>query len=485
MARAGASVDFDARRGVAQYPQMVGHRQPPQGEQPALQSVRRGRLGGWRLSALVIGGVAVSLVLVGRFGLPDLAAPAASASPSPTAVAEASPTPTVGWPYGPSPAGPSPTAKPTPTPRLRPVARLMRYRDGIPGYIGERFVARLADLREMPGGGEVLVGGWYADGWLRDGLGTTGDNGRLAVTGADMPTGPVVLRGARGAVDFSFSVSEVVWTGDAQTEAVPIATAPVIGALETSFAPADPYGFGEPVRLELADVALDCPIAWPRHSYTGVSGPVLLLFVFSSPTDRLMAEAAITRSQYPDQSIDGFNPGCPYPVARFTGRTRWLVDGNVMLLIRSGEKNTRLARQALAQARAESDQLEPLWRPVTTWQALRALWTVYPGVDVAPPAEEVWCADGLPPDSWSIRHRWVRGMAVFDSAAEREQFEIATDPTSVRLERGACTGLGGQRPVEAGARWVGAENVLLLVSGPDQIDAPLRDAIPRSRAPFR
>jgi hypothetical protein len=52
----------------------------------------------------------------------------------------------------------------------------------------------------------------------------------------------------------------------------------------------------------------------------------------------------------------------------------------------------------------------------------------------------------------------------------------------VRLERGACSGLAGQRPIDPDARWVGRANVLLLVTGPAQIDALLEAALPDPRS---
>jgi hypothetical protein len=280
-----------------------------------------------------------------------------------------------------------------------------------------------------------------------------------------------------------FEAREVVWSGDPQTDAAPISAAPVVHALADAFSAREPWQF-ETFRLESAPVALNCPIAWPRHTYVGVSGPIELLFVFSTPTDRLQAEPSIMRSQYPFGE-DAADPECPQPVARITGRTRWLVDGNVMMLLRSTTENTRLARQALAAARQQSDQLEPLWRPVTTWQALRALWQVVPDLDVAPAAEEVACVLDFPVESWALRHPQLRALAVFESRDARLEFQELTDATTVRLERGGCTSLGGQRPIDADARWVGAENILLLVTGPPDLDPIVQMAIPRSRVPYR
>jgi hypothetical protein len=467
---------------------MAGLRQPPSNEQPALQSLRRGRRAGWRVAALVIAALAVATIYVGRFGLPDLAAPAATgaptASPTPTAVAEVTPTPSHAQPGGPTPSI-GPTAEPTPRPTLRPSFGLSRYRDGIPAYIGDELVLTVSDVQAMDRAdvADVLVGGWYVDGRLRDSVGSP-DPAWLRVRGVT-GDGPLVVRLAVGpftAGENVYDAAEVLWAGDPQTDAAPIAVGPLLYQLVARYYDKDPLG-ADPVRLDLADVELDCPVAWPRHSYVAATGPVLLLFVFSSPTDRLLNELAVTQSQYPDGYFFRASEDCPYPSARFTGRTRWLVDGNVMMLIRSGDRNTSLARQALADARAESDLLEPLWRPVTTWQALRAVWAVYPSADIAPPAEEMWCLDGLPPDHWSIRHRWLRGVAMFDSTSERAEFQAANDPAAVRLELGECSGLGGQRPIDGSVRWVGAENVLLLVSGPESVDAVLEAAIPRSRVP--
>jgi hypothetical protein len=330
---------------------------------------------------------------------------------------------------------------------------------------------------------EILVGGWYADGRLRASIGGV-DPPAIKVAGAEGYLGPLIVRGAyarSGASEGVFEAREVVWMGDLQTDAAPIAAMPLLDALVRRYDDIDETG-ANPVELSLAEPALDCEVAWPRHTYAGQTGPVQLALIFSSPTDRLMAEPAITRTQYPDRMTPLARPGCPYPRATVTGRTRWLVDGNVMLLIRSGEPNTHQARLALADARDASNRPEQPWRPVTSWEALRALWSVYPGLDVAPPAEEVFCVPELPEDSWSLRHRFVRGIAIFASAEEREAFQATVAAADVRLERGACSGLAGQRPIDPDARWVGRANVLLLVTGPAQIDALLEAALPDPRS---
>jgi hypothetical protein len=474
---------------------MAGSRQPLKGEQPALQSVRRGWLGGWRVSALVIGAVAIGLIYVGKFGLPDLLPAPASPSPSATSGSQASPTPTptaTGDPSGQSttdPSGPTaaPSASATPTP-IRPHGRPTRppadrYTDGIPTRIGAEPVVRVSDVVNgaTPGDDGLLVGGWYADGRLIEELGRPTDRATsLAVGELDLAEGPVVLRinpGPGGP-----TVSELVWTGDPQTDATPISVAPLLSQLQATYSSRSLVGVDR-VDLELASVELDCRPAWPRHTYIPRSGPVRLVLAFSTPTDRLIAESDIT------QSIAWFNgqsnPGCASPQVRIGGRMRWLVDGNVMLLIRSTTENTRLARQALGAARQQSDQLEPLWRPVTTWQAFRALWQVVPDLDVAPAAEEVACVLDFPVETWALRHPQLRALAVFESRDARLEFQALTDATTVRLERGGCTSLGGQRPIDADARWVGAENILLLVTGPPDLDPLVLAAIPRSRIPYR
>lgn len=466
---------------------MAGQRPPPGGDRPSLQSVRRGRRSSWRVTALVIGALALALAYVGRFGLPDLAGPAASASPSasPTAAAPASPSsppsPTVpADSFAPTPVtGPSLPGRPTAS--APPAAPADRYRDGIPARIGAEPVLTVDEVVRMSRADVdgLLVGGWYREGLLRGRIGGSDSARRILVRGLDVPAGPLVARITAGRftqTDSVFDATEIVWTGDLQSDSAPISVMPLLDALVNGYYANDQLGF-DPVSLGLAEIALDCSMAWPRHTYQADHGPVRLALVFSSPIERLFAEVAITQSQYPS-APDAGHPDCPHPVVRATGRTRWIVDGNVMLLIRGGEGNTRIARQALADARAESQQPEQPWRPLTGWQALRGLWTAYPDLDVAPPAEEVFCVLGLPADSWSIRHPQLRGMAIFDSTVEREEFQATTLATDVRLERGACSSLGGQRPIDADARWLGKDNVLLLVTGDGSIDAALLDALP-------
>jgi hypothetical protein len=95
---------------------MAGQRPPQEGERPRLQSVKRGRRGSWRLTAVVITAVALGAAYVGRFGLPDLEGPGASPTRRPSA-APASPTLTpppataTGGPI--TPGHPTPTVVPT------------------------------------------------------------------------------------------------------------------------------------------------------------------------------------------------------------------------------------------------------------------------------------------------------------------------------------------------------------------------------------
>lgn len=468
---------------------MGGHRPPSSDGRPALQSVRRGRRGGWRLAALLVGALAVALIYVGRFGLPELDGPPVSPSASPTAGAAGPPTPTAdagapslppepGDSFAPTPrTGPDASGGPQPSRPVGPRPRQPadRWPDGIPARIGDERVLRVGPDHVRDG--EALLGGWYRDGRLLEAIGTPAAAWLPARGVADRVHGPVVLRGSYTADGRAFEADEVVWTGDVQTDAAPIAVMPLLDALGESFRARDPLRV-DPVSLELARVRLDCPVAWPRHTYAATSGPVLLALVFASPIDRLIAESQITHSQYP--GADPPPADCPHPVVRGR-RLRWIVDGNVMLLIRGGDFHTRLARSALADARDVTDRPEQPWRPLTSWQALRALWSVDPRLDVAPAAEQVFCVLGLPEQSWSIRHQQVRGLAIFDSTAEREKFQASTAATDVRLERGGCSGLGGQRPIDDDARWVGKENVLLLVTGDGQIDAQLERALPSAR----
>jgi hypothetical protein len=418
------------------------------------------------------------LVYVGRFGLPDLSGPSPSPTDRQASAAPTRPPPTSAGGV-PTPAGgatdePGRSSPPaTPTPTRAPAFRPGRHPDGIPARIGDEEVVRPATVAGALSDRSLLVGGWHSAGRLFS-RPASGDSVLLAGLSSELPAGPLVVRGARELGSTTLVVEEVVWAGDIISDTAPIGVGPLVAALIDRFPARDPSSLDRVALIE-ANLRLDCSEGWPRHTYYGDTGPVLLLLAFSSPIDRMLAEPAITQSQYPN-APPSLERRCRPPV-RTTARTRWLVDGNVMLLIRGGARNAELARAALAQARAETDRPEPSWQPLTEWQALRALWDVYPRLDVAPPAEEVLCADGLPQQSWSVRHRFVRGLAFFESVNEREAFQAETPASDVRLERGACSGLAGQRPIGADARWVGVGNVLVLMTAPVEVDGPIERAL--------
>ncbi len=466
--RPGASSGHMIDRGSGVEPQKL--------ERPA-------GIGAWRISALVVAVLLVAIVAVGRLGMDP---PRSAPGPSPSALAAVTPTPTA----VPSPPI-TPAASPSPALPQLPVGLPLatRYADGIPLSVDGERVLRLPIALALDAGSTLLVGGWYL-GPDCGGLGHGGScpRGRFADTPAgfsrrggsvdlarlvEIGAGPRVLRvrtsdsacvGA--ACPPLLLVDEVVWAGDPLTEAGPIDVVPLMSALS--------FAFPDMAPTPYRDLA-QCPMPWPPQTYLSTAGGPRLTLIFPSTQDREDAQAGIRAGR--SLLLAELGGDCIQQSGRFRASGRWISEANVMLLLHQGEATLELATAALEDALNQSSADGPAAaRPVTTWQALRRLWRVEPTLDLGPRLAESACGATLPTETFLVAHPDVRLLAAFSSRAERRRFQRRVTAGALTTYSTDCSRVGAA-PGDVNYRWVGFQNLLLELRGPEWLDEALAEAL--------
>ena len=344
---------------------------------------RTSRSRAWLLPALGVAIVLGGVVYLGRSGndsprppLPTPPAPIVAVGPGPTPAPSAAGQPTRTPPPGAPGGGISapPGGAPASSFRERPDG--LRFVDGLPTSYDGTPVLRVQDALSLPAGATVLVAGWYhstlctADqmvcpsATLSDDPAGSPRGKSMIVTGTQFwmgDHGPRIVQGTTTqtsscpthdnlACSLWLDAENIVWTGDALTDAEPLSSISTLSTLSHAFPDMDFQPFQE---------ATSCPVSWPSQTYLASQAnvsradtttlPVRLVMLFSSTVERIDTGRDIRSAAESMSSFDAANR-C-VGLSAGVSADSWLARKNVLILLGDNDAAvTQQVRTALAAA---------------------------------------------------------------------------------------------------------------------------------------